>query len=233
MATLIPTRNSCLPRMTSGEKRVSERLEQKLEDDYLIWYDVPVGLKQRHPDFVIVHPRRGLLVLEVKDWKAETIQQADSTQFTLITDRGTVKENNPLLQARAFALEVGVVLQRDPALHFPPGHRHAGKLVMPWGWGVVLANISRKQFDEAGLEAVIPPHLVICRDEIYETVGPKRSRSGCGRCSRRCFRWRSPCRRSIACAGTCSPSCGWTRPRVSSACSRPRTRRPRRSRFPS
>jgi hypothetical protein len=170
MATLIPTRNSCLPRMTSGEKRVSERLEQKLEDDYLIWYDVPVGLKQRHPDFVIVHPRRGLLVLEVKDWKAETILQADSTQFTLITDRGTVKENNPLLQARAFALEVGVVLQRDPALHYPPGHRHAGKLVMPWGWGVVLANISRKQFDEAGLEAVIPPHLVICRDEIYETV---------------------------------------------------------------
>ncbi|MGN6740241.1 3'-5' exonuclease [Dyella sp.] len=170
MATLIPTRNSCLPRMTSGEKRVSERLEQKLEDDYLIWYDVPVGLKQRHPDFVIVHPRRGLLVLEVKDWKTETIQQADSTQFTLITDRGTVKENNPLLQARAFALEVGVVLQRDPALHFPPGHRHAGKLVMPWGWGVVLANISRKQFDESGLEAVMPPHLVICRDEIYETV---------------------------------------------------------------
>ncbi len=170
MATLIPTRNSCLPRMTSGEKRVSERLEQKLEDDYLIWYDVPVGLKQRHPDFVIVHPRRGLLVLEVKDWKAETIQQADSTQFTLITDRGTVKENNPLLQARAFALEVGVVLQRDPALHYPPGHRHAGKLLMPWGWGVVLANLSRKQFDEAGLEAVIPPHLVICRDEIYETV---------------------------------------------------------------
>ena len=170
MATLIPTRNSCLPRMTSGEKRVSERLEQKLEDDYLIWYDVPVGLKQRHPDFVIVHPRRGLLVLEVKDWKAETILQADSTQFTLITDRGTVKENNPLLQARAFALEVGVVLQRDPALHYPPGHRHAGKLVMPWGWGVVLANISRKQFDEAGLEAVMPPHLVICRDEIYETV---------------------------------------------------------------
>ncbi|HET6432748.1 3'-5' exonuclease [Dyella sp.] len=170
MATLIPTRNSCLARMTSGEKRVSERLEQKLEDDYLIWYDVPVGLKQRHPDFVIVHPRRGLLVLEVKDWKAETIQSADSTQFTLITDRGIAKQANPLLQARAYALEVGVVLERDAALRYPPGHRHAGKLVMPWGWGVVLANISRKQFDEAGLDAVMPPHLVICRDEIYETV---------------------------------------------------------------
>ena len=170
MATLIPTRNSCLPRMTGGEKRVSERLEQKLEDDYLLWYDVPVGLKQRHPDFVVFHPRRGLLVLEVKDWKADTIRHADSTQFTLVTARGLVKEANPLLQARAYALEIGVVLERDPALRHPEGSRHAGKLIMPWGWGVVLANITRKQFDEGGLGEVLPEHLVICRDELYETV---------------------------------------------------------------
>ena len=170
MATLIPTRNSCLPRMTGGEKRVSERLEQKLEDDYLLWYDVPVGLKQRHPDFVVFHPRRGLLVLEVKDWKADTLRHADSTQFTLVTERGLVKEANPLLQARAYALEIGVVLERDPALRHPEGSRYAGKLIMPWGWGVVLANITRKQFDEGGLGEVLPAHLVICRDELYETV---------------------------------------------------------------
>jgi len=156
--------------MTSGEKRVSERLEQKLEDDYLLWYDVPVGLKQRHPDFVVFHPRRGLLVLEVKDWKADTIRHADSTQFTLVTERGLVKENNPLLQARAYALEIGVVLERDPALRHPEGTRYGGKLVMPWGWGVVLANITRRQFDEGQLGDVLPEHLVICRDEIYETV---------------------------------------------------------------
>jgi hypothetical protein len=156
--------------MTGGEKRVSERLEQKLEDDYLLWYDVPVGLKQRHPDFVVFHPRRGLLVLEVKDWKADTIRHADSTQFTLVTDRGLVKENNPLLQARAYALEIGVVLERDPALRHPKGSRHAGKLIMPWAWGVVLANITRKQFDEGALGEVLPEHLVICRDELYETV---------------------------------------------------------------
>ena len=156
--------------MTGGEKRVSERLEQKLEDDYLLWYDVPIGVRQRHPDFVVFHPRRGLLVLEVKDWKADTIRHADSTQFTLVTERGLVKENNPLLQARAYALEIGVVLERDPALRHTEGSRHAGKLIMPWGWGVVLANITRKQFDEAALAEVLPEHLVICRDELYETV---------------------------------------------------------------
>ena len=29
--------------MTSGERRFAERLEAKLEDDYLLWYDVPRG----------------------------------------------------------------------------------------------------------------------------------------------------------------------------------------------
>ncbi|MHB8838383.1 MAG: nuclease-related domain-containing protein, partial [Gemmatimonadaceae bacterium] len=36
MAVLIPALGSCAARMTSGERRMAERLEQKLDDDYLI-----------------------------------------------------------------------------------------------------------------------------------------------------------------------------------------------------
>lgn len=50
MATLIPALNSCLARMTSGEGRLG--MESHLEDDYLLWYDVPIGRKRRQPDFV-------------------------------------------------------------------------------------------------------------------------------------------------------------------------------------
>lgn len=34
MAVLIPSMGSCVSRMTSGERRLAERLEQKLDDDY-------------------------------------------------------------------------------------------------------------------------------------------------------------------------------------------------------
>ena len=173
MAKLIPSRNSCLPQMQAGEKRFSERLEQKLEDDYLLWYDVPIGSRQTRPDFVVFHPRRGLLVLEVKDWKHENITAADKTQFTLITAHGAVKKHNPLLQARAYVLEIKVMLERDPALRHPAGHRHEGHLLMPWAYGVVFSNISRKQFEDGNLQEVIPAHLVICRDEMYDTVDPE------------------------------------------------------------
>ena len=43
MAVLIPALSSCAGRMTSGERRLAERLQQKLEDDYLLWWDVPIG----------------------------------------------------------------------------------------------------------------------------------------------------------------------------------------------
>lgn len=63
MAVLIPAMGACAGRMTPGERRLADRLEQKLDDDYLLWYDVPVGPKQTHPDFVVIHPRRGILIL--------------------------------------------------------------------------------------------------------------------------------------------------------------------------
>lgn len=170
MAQLIPSRNGALPRMTQGERRVALRLEDLLEDDYLTWYDVPIGPKQRRPDFVVLHPRRGFLILEVKDWRIDTIHALDKASVTLATDRGLVVTTNPLAQARSYALELAVALERDPALRQLPGHPRAGKLILPYGYGVILSHISRAEFDANQIGDVWPAHLVLCRDEIAETV---------------------------------------------------------------
>ena len=34
--------------MTAGERRLAQRLEDKLDDDYLLWYDVPMGPNNAH-----------------------------------------------------------------------------------------------------------------------------------------------------------------------------------------
>jgi hypothetical protein len=38
--------------MTAGERRVAQRLEDKLNDDYLLWYDVPMGPKNAHSPLI-------------------------------------------------------------------------------------------------------------------------------------------------------------------------------------
>ncbi|MCO5399199.1 DEAD/DEAH box helicase [Ralstonia soli] len=173
MATLIPSLNSCLGRMTSGEKRFARRLEAALEDDYLCWYDVTVGIKRRRPDFLILNPHRGLLALEVKDWKIGSIIRLDPQLVEANFDGRLVKDVNPLLKSREFMTATVDMLKRDPLLVHPADSKYAGKLCMPYGHGLVLPNISRQEFETSGMQDVMPGRLVICKDEMTDSADPE------------------------------------------------------------
>lgn len=172
MASLIPSLNSCLYKMQAGERRFAKRLEQLLEDDYLCWYELPVGQRQRYADFIILHPVRGLLLLEVKDWKLESLHAIDKASATLLTSSGMKVVSNPLEQARQCAYQLVNQLEQDPQLIRHAG-KYQGKLVFPYGYGVVLTNITRQQFDSTDLGEVMPWNRVLCKDEMLESTDPE------------------------------------------------------------
>jgi hypothetical protein len=109
-------------------------------------------------------------VLEVKDWKLATIQQVNRETVTLLTDAGEKEADNPLAQARRYTLAIKQQLEQDRLLVQSEG-RYQGALAFPYSYGVVLTNITRQQFDaQDGLQAVLDPNLIICQDEMYESV---------------------------------------------------------------
>jgi hypothetical protein len=173
MAKLINSLNQGRRNVTPGERRFAKRLETLLEDDYLCWYDVPIGPARHYPDFLILHPSRGLLLLEVKDWKLESIRRIDKISAELNLNGAVKTVANPLEQARSYLMTVVNRLGQDPQLCQTSGP-HQGKLCFPYGYGVVLTNITRKQFDDALTEEeqslVLPGRLVICKDEMTESV---------------------------------------------------------------
>ena len=171
-AKLIPSLNRCSPRMTPGERRFARILESHLESDYLCWYEIPVGKRQRYTDFIILHPGRGLLLLEVKDWKFDTIHKIDHSTVTLLTTGGLKNTQHPLEQVRQCTYHLIKTLEQDPLLVHHEG-RYRGKLVFPYAFGVVLTNITRKQFSESDLPLVFPEHLVICKDEMLGSTDPE------------------------------------------------------------
>ncbi len=172
MADLIPSYSSCASRMQSGERRFAQRLGSHLEDDYLCWYEIPVGKRQRYSDFIVLHAGRGLLLLEVKDWKLDTIQSVDKVSATIFTSNGLKTVSNPIEQVRQCAYQLVNRLQKDAQLCHQSG-RYQGNLVFPYGFGVVLSNITRKQFISTNLGEVIPEHQTICKDEMIESVDPE------------------------------------------------------------
>jgi len=160
----------------AGERRFAQRLQSHLEDDYLVWYDVPVGKHRRYPDFIILHPQRGLLFIEVKDWKPETIKRISPTSCTIETATGRKEVAHPLEQARQYAYSAVNDFLRNPQLR-QTGDRHNGKLICPYGWGVVFTNITRSQIQrnipDDARERVMPDHLILYKDEMTEAVDPE------------------------------------------------------------
>lgn len=168
MATVIPS-ISTSKFDASGERRFAQFIEAKLDDDYLCWHNVPIGSSRLHPDFIILHPTRGILVLEVKDWRLSTIRSINPEQATIIVNGEPVRTKNPLEQARNYTLELVKMLQRDPQLVWGEG-RNQGKLLFPWTCGVVMTKVTRKEFEQTDLEEVLDPRWIIFKDEMTATA---------------------------------------------------------------
>jgi hypothetical protein len=159
-------------RVHSGEGRVFEALARCLEDDYTVWHNIPIMGSGREPDFVVLHPQRGLLVLEVKDWRRQTIVDANPMQVQLRTETGVVAVDHPVAQARGYMLDVTHQLQKFPELLHKEG-KHRGKLLLPWGWGAILSRIKRAEVaaDES-FPAVFERHKVLLWDDLADDVDP-------------------------------------------------------------
>ena len=161
-------------RCNAGERRLLHQLKRCLEDDYIVWHDVSIGPKARQPDFVILSPRWGVLLLEVKDWKRSTLVGATRDAVELATARGRVTQAHPLRQARDYALELVDLMQRDPALVHADGP-FAGRLLFPYGWGVVLAGLRRAELPgghqaEADFDELFAPARTLLRDDLDDSL---------------------------------------------------------------
>lgn len=158
-------------RANAGEKRVLDALARHLEDDYAVWHNIPIMGSGHEPDFVILHPQRGLLILEVKDWKRQTIAQANTMLVELRTPSGLTNTTHPVSQARGYMLDLVHQLQHHPDLLHKDGP-HKGKLLMPWGWGAVLSHIKASEVvaGDSSFFDVFEPQKVMLADDLADTV---------------------------------------------------------------
>ncbi len=163
--------NNVDARCNAGERRVLHQLKRCLEDDYIVWHDVPIGPRARQPDFVVLSPRWGLLLLEVKNWRRSTLGAATRDTVELSLPHGPVTAPHPLRQARDYVMELVDLMQRDPALVHGDGP-FEGKLLFPYGWGVVMSNLRRADVAGSDFDSVFPHGRTLLRDELETDVDP-------------------------------------------------------------
>ncbi|MEO1445861.1 MAG: UvrD-helicase domain-containing protein [Cyanobacteria bacterium J06635_11] len=151
---------------SQGEKLLCSALA-RLPDEYIVWYEPTVG--RLLPDFIILGPDFGLLILEVKGWYAGNIELASNDFFQIRTQRaGQTKIEscaNPLKQGHSYFGSVADKMKAFPILCQPEGN-YRGKLAFPIGVGAIMSNITVTQSQEHALQAVLEQPAVAYRDEL-------------------------------------------------------------------
>lgn len=170
MAEMIPDR---LPvgRASAGEEQIFKLLKG-LDDDCIVYYEPVVS--DRYPDFVVIIPDLGLLVIEVKGWWPRWIVAADNNNVQ-INNRGVIENcDHPVWQAKKYKFDIMNCCKADDYLSSLLCHvagEYQGKFKFPFGHVAYLHNINSQQLEELGLQAVFPEERVITKDRLESWQG--------------------------------------------------------------
>lgn len=118
MALMVP--DSVPSKASQGEKRLYKILHYELPDDCYVWYEPRV--KGLYPDFIILGPTLGLLVLEVKGWEANQIINANNQFFEIQNGtKRSERQQSPLRQGKGYLDAILDKLKQYPILTQPDG----------------------------------------------------------------------------------------------------------------
>ena len=167
MATIIPER----PSTASAGERTLLGILARLPDDCVAYHEPLID--GRHPDFVVIIPRLGVLVIEVKGWYAGNIRALDSDAIQRLQDGHVVSEKSPLKQVRGYLFK----LMDEARKHrwskqlLNEDGEHLGRFRFPFAPLVVLPNITSSSLKRNGIDSevwqrVFPPNSTITREHI-------------------------------------------------------------------
>ena len=172
MATMFPAENETFT--TAGEETVYRFLRRAARPDavFLAWYSPDI--EDREPDFILLSPDSGLIVLEVKDWLAEQVLEADPKSALLQIGPRQERRKQPLAQAREYVNSLLSLLGR----HAPAGAGGKAALPCPVTWGAVFPHMRREELAGCGLGEVMDESRVLCWDDLNEDSPLLRDASG-------------------------------------------------------
>lgn len=167
MALMIP--DSIPSKASQGEKTLYSILRERLPDDFMVWYEPIVN--KLYPDFIILSPTFGLMIIEVKGWFPSQIVRANNNFFEIKHKRGDTEqvesEQSPLRQGHNYFASILDKLKGYPILNQSDGD-YKGKLAFPIGVGAVMSNITEAQARNENIYTLLEKPQVAYRDELLE-----------------------------------------------------------------
>lgn len=179
MAEFIPDR---LPsRASKGEERTFALLK-KLPDDYLVYYEP--NIDDLHPDFIVIAPDLGVIIIEVKGWYLDDIIKGDNAEVTINYNNLLTHEVHPLEQARNYQWRLAGVCKKSPmrSMLLQKEGKYENRFIFPFCHFAVLSNISQDNIlrrKDVDISSIFKMDHTLFRNELValENASPEEIRN--------------------------------------------------------
>ncbi len=144
---------------SQGERRVFAAL-QSLPDDVVVYYE-PV-ISRRFPDFIVIAPAIGVIVIEVKGIALKTITHVDSHDIHYMHGGNRQQQPHPSRQALGYMRG----LMNACSLHPEADElRRNGHFSFAFGRLAIMTTIRREDLDASPWASLFPRGETLCADE--------------------------------------------------------------------
>lgn len=144
---------------TQGERRVFAAL-QSLPGDVMVYYE-PV-IRRRFPDFIVIAPSIGVIVIEVKGIPLKTITHVDRHHIAYTHGGNPQQQPHPSRQARGYMNRLMAACADNPAA---ADLKHNGHFAFAFGQLAIMTSIHREELDASPWAALFPRGATLCADE--------------------------------------------------------------------
>lgn len=159
MAFLIPDNLKSRKDVPAAIRRAASAFEIGLDDSAVVWYEPLYDPNGEKPHLVVMLPDRGIALLEVVDAKASSFLHFFKGKPKFVRDGEELPD--PLERASSLAHLLVKRINAEPRI---------SKLGLSVAAGVCLANLTKEQAKENGVDLAYPEDFCIYKDELDAAI---------------------------------------------------------------
>lgn len=139
-----------------GERLFIEKMQEYLDDKHIIYWNRQIY--GREFDVCILLPNKGILVVELKGWREETVLRVENNEsIAILTEEGE-KLASPQKQARGYRFSIERLIRQN-----------IGKYPLVFQM-VCLPQISKAYFNQKRLDVVMEEKFTILREDLADNA---------------------------------------------------------------
>lgn len=148
---------------TDGEKYLYDYILSNLPNDWFVFYEPTI--QARNPDFILFNKSFGLIVIEVKDYKNETIVSFNPDSWEIQVNGEIIEVTSPIKQVTNYRNLLINYLSTSRLLL----DKNTKRFIFPVHTLCVFPNLTYEELNNRGLHRLFTSFNILLKDEISST----------------------------------------------------------------